>query len=354
MEGTFSSPELPDLINLLLRPGQSFWETRSTGLCIPQASLSLASCISVREKSIYLCFGIGEGRRLGKREEIKFPKSPSCQQLPGAHHRQKPTTCCWRWLGCAWVGTEALSGDARMQFSPPPLRRQVFLPCSRAVFAQGSCHSFLGLLGVADITLLSSLSLVPSLLAGFRCFLKGKKNNTRFSSCLHFFYPFDLWIVMFLTSLPLQATEPSSLLYLEIKYSEWHMETGQEFVLKYAGSRCALKAGPAQAVEMCSAVPWWTFVLKQKSPFPLCPAFVCFQAHLHCCALSHSGVALRPGETSTRLFCLPTHPCLTAAGVMLHEATDPSSGGQTAPSKRPESSRMLARPISVNRAYLSF
>lgn len=39
MKWTFSSSELPELINLLLRPGQPFWETRSTGLFIPQASL---------------------------------------------------------------------------------------------------------------------------------------------------------------------------------------------------------------------------------------------------------------------------------------------------------------------------
>lgn len=177
MEGTFSSPELPDLINLLLRSGQSFWETRSTGLCIPQASLSPASCISVREKSIYLCFGIGEGRRLGKREEIKFPKSPSCQQLPGAHHRQKPTTCCWRCLGLSWVGTEALSGDACTHAVFPTSSEEASLPSLQQSCL--CCHSFPGLLGVADITPLSSLSLVPSLLAGFHCFLRGKKKQRK-------------------------------------------------------------------------------------------------------------------------------------------------------------------------------
>jgi len=79
--------------------------------------------------------------------------------------------------------------------------------------------------------MLSSLSFLPSLLARFHCFLSGEKNNTRFSSGLHFIYPCNLWIVMFLRSLPFQATEPNSLLYLEvcevlgIKYSEWHVET---------------------------------------------------------------------------------------------------------------------------------
>lgn len=103
MKWTFSSPELPELINLLLRPGQSFWETRSIGLCIPQASLCLASRVSVQEKSvsssIYLWFGIGGGRSLGKREGIEFPKSPCCQQLPGTRHGRKPTQSCWRCLG---------------------------------------------------------------------------------------------------------------------------------------------------------------------------------------------------------------------------------------------------------------
>lgn len=95
MKWTFSSPELPELINPLLRLGQSFWETRSIGLCIPQGSLCLASCVSVQEKSVssstYLCFGIGGGRRLRKREGIKFPKFACCHQLPGTCHGRKPT-----------------------------------------------------------------------------------------------------------------------------------------------------------------------------------------------------------------------------------------------------------------------
>lgn len=128
MKWTFSSPELPELINLPLRPGQSFWETRSTGLCIPQASLCLASCVSVEEKSIYLCSGIGGGRSLGKREGIEFLKSPCCQQLPGACQGRKPTKRCWRCLGFSWVDVEALSVDAHTEFSPSPLRRSQAFP----------------------------------------------------------------------------------------------------------------------------------------------------------------------------------------------------------------------------------
>ena len=135
MKWTFSSPELPELINLLLRPGQSFWETRSIGLCIPQASLCLASRVSVQEKSvsssIYLWFGIGGGRSLGKREGIEFPKSPCCQQLPGTRHGRKPTQSCWRCLG------SSCAEGAHMQFSPSPLRKSQLsssLQHSRAVF----------------------------------------------------------------------------------------------------------------------------------------------------------------------------------------------------------------------------
>lgn len=172
MKWTFSSPELPELINPLLRPGQARLSGKldPLGCAFHKPRFAWRLVYLYRKNlssSIYLCFGIGGGRSLRKREGIKFPKFPCCHQLPGTCHGRKPTQSCWRCLVFSWAE------NALIQFSPPSL------PCGKVVLYKAAAIGSHKLLDVTGHRVGVQLSPCPP---SSRRLAPLSEESTRFSS----------------------------------------------------------------------------------------------------------------------------------------------------------------------------